>query len=49
MDAYSRICARLGQENEDTDVEIIINSLLSIQKELCFKMYEYGAKFGITK
>lgn len=48
LDAYARLCARLGVADEDEDVEMIINSLLSIQNELCMKMYEYGGKFGDT-
>ena len=46
LDAYERICTRLGQENEDSDCEIMINSLLEIQRTLCLKMYEYGKRFG---
>ena len=46
LDAYERICFRLGQENEDSDCEMMINSLLDIQKILCLKMYEYGKRFG---
>ena len=49
LDAYQRICSRLGDEEEDQDVEIIINSLLSIQRELAFQMYRYGAKFKNEK
>lgn len=43
--AYGRLCDRLGVPDEDPDIETIINSLLSIQRELCGKMYEYGTKF----
>lgn len=47
LDAYERLCERLGTgEEEDDDVEIIINSLLDIEKCLSMKMYEYGAIFG---
>lgn len=45
LDAYERICHRLG-EQEDADGEIMINSLLRIQKELCMKMFEYGRRFA---
>ena len=45
-DAYDRLCDRLGVVDEDDDVEIIIRSLENIQKEMCRKMYYYGAKFG---
>ena len=40
LDAYARICERLGVIDEDADVEIIINSLLAIQRKLCLKMYD---------
>lgn len=46
LDAYQRLCLRLGKENADEDVEIIIGAFFEIQRELCRKMYEYGAKFG---
>ena len=45
--AYQRLCKRLGTEDEDADVEVIIHSLMNIEKELCFRMYYYGAKFGL--
>lgn len=47
LDAYARLCHRLGSADEDKDVEIIITALLAIGKELSFRMYEYGAKFGM--
>lgn len=47
LDAYQRLCKRLGTEDEDADVEVIIHSLMNIEKELCFRMYYYGAKFGL--
>lgn len=46
LDAYQRLCKRLKATDSDRDVEIIIDSLLSIQQELCKKMYQYGAAFG---
>ena len=45
-EAYARLCERLGVVDEDKDVEIIIQSFECIQKEMCEKMYYYGAKFG---
>ena len=42
LEAYERLVARLGQTDEDQDVETIINSMLDIQRELCLKMFEYG-------
>ena len=46
QDAYGRLCERLGVQDEDTDVEIIIDSFLSICRETGYYMYHYGAVFG---
>lgn len=46
LEAYWRICARLGQDEEDADGEIMINSLLDIMKIVGLKMFEYGQQFG---
>lgn len=46
MNAYARLRDRLGVLDEDEDVETIISSLLSVQKELCIEMFSYGAKFS---
>lgn len=48
-DAYQRICTRLGTEEEDDDLEIIINAFMNIDREMCLRMYEYGAKFGMRE
>ena len=40
LEAYERVLERLGLEDEDKDVEIIINSLLAIQRRLCLEMFE---------
>ena len=40
--ANRRLCARLGQMDEDADVELIINNLLQINRILCLQMYDYG-------
>ena len=40
LNAYERLRDRLGVVNEADDVEIIIDSLLSIQRELCVKMFD---------
>lgn len=45
--AYHRLRARLGVTDEDADVEIIINSLMTIADILAFKMYHCGAQFGL--
>ena len=47
LDAYQRLCARLGVTDEDADVEIIIHSLMSIERYLCDRMYDYGAYFTL--
>ena len=41
-----RLCDRLGAENEDEDVESLINAFMNIQREMCIRMFEYGAKLG---
>lgn len=46
LNAYERLRERLGAVNSDPDAEIMIDSLLCIQRELCLKMYEYGVRFG---
>lgn len=46
MEAYQRICQRLGDKEEDEDVEIIINHFNTIIKHLCMKMFDYGYSFS---
>ena len=46
LDAYQRICRRLGGGEEDNDIEIIINNFNTITKHLCMKMYDYGCFFS---
>lgn len=46
-DAERRLEERLGVPMHDEDVECIISSLLDIQEELCYRMYYYGAKYGL--
>lgn len=43
--AYERLRKRLGVEEEDEDTEIIIGSMLEIQRLLCLKMFELGCKY----
>ena len=47
LEAYQRLCVRLGKRDTDEDVEIIIGAFFDIQRVLCEKMYYYGAKFGM--
>lgn len=46
LEAYDRLRQRLQVKNEDPDVEAIITAQQTIMKELCFRMYQYGAEFG---
>lgn len=46
LDAYARLCERLGADEEDADVEVIINSFDQITKILGLRMFDYGIKFG---
>ena len=45
LEAYRRIRDRLGVIDEDADVEIIIDALLDIQRELCLRMFEVSRVF----
>ena len=47
LDTYQRLCNRLGEKDDDADVEIIINNLMEIEKEMSRLMYRYGAMFGM--
>ena len=46
LEAYERLRERLGVLNEDDDVEIIINSLMEIQKEIAGRMFRLGKEMG---
>jgi len=45
LEAYQRLCHRLGVGDEDEDVEVIITNLNRIQRKTAYRMYYYGAKF----
>lgn len=45
--ANRRLCQRLGQIDEDPDVELIINNFMEINRILCLEMYRYGKKILI--
>ncbi len=47
LDAYERLCDRLGVVDEDKDVEVIICSLRKIEQKVSRKMFEYGMKFAL--
>lgn len=46
QEAYGRLLARLGEEDkgEDDDVELIIDSFITICHNISIKMYEYCEK-----
>ena len=44
--AYDRLLLRLGERDEDKDVEDIIGCMLSVQQELCCRMFRLGVYFG---
>lgn len=46
LDAYQRVCRRLGTAEEDADLEIIVNSLLAHGKELALAMFRCGVQYG---
>jgi hypothetical protein len=47
--AYDRLCNRLGVHDEDADLDVIVRSLEAIGKEIGYRMYKYGAQFGMRK
>ena len=46
QDAYDRLRERLGMPEEDEDVEIIIDSLMDIQRILAFEMFRCGVEYA---
>lgn len=46
LQAYQRICERLGVRDEDEDLEIIMRNMMEIEREVALRMYEYGVRFG---
>ena len=44
--AYARLCERLGADEEDDDVEIIINAMLDNERTVALKMFAYGVLYG---
>ena len=45
LDAYRRLCDRLGTGEDDDDVEIIFSAFLDNEKLLCLKMFRYGMEY----
>ncbi len=48
-EAYRRLRQRLNAGEYNPDVEIIYHAFSQIQEELCYRMYRYGAKFGLRE
>lgn len=46
LDAYERLRQRLGVRSEDDDCEVMINSLLDIQRRMSIAMFLKGYEFG---
>ena len=44
LKAYARVRDRLGVADEDEDIEVIIESLLAIQRILCVEMFDLAMK-----
>lgn len=44
MEAYRRLCDRLGVVGEDDDVEVIITAQRRIEREVAYHMFRYGAQ-----
>lgn len=42
--AYARLCQRLGVQDEDADVEIIVDALLNYGRISALEMFKYGRK-----
>ena len=42
QDAYAHLCERMGDVEEDPDVEVIIDSLLRYAKIIGLEMFKYG-------
>ena len=43
LDAYARLCRRLGTDEE---VEIIINAMLDNERTVALKMFEYVVRYA---
>ena len=48
LQAYAQLLARLKEQEEDSDVETIITSLLTISRILGKEMYRCGAEFALN-
>lgn len=46
LEAYQRVCTRLGSGEEDADLEIMVDSLLAHGKLLALEMFRCGVLYG---
>ena len=42
--AYERLCERLKTGAEDPDLDIMVNAMENIQKELCRRIFHYATE-----
>ena len=42
LDAYQRLLLRLNQQEDDSDLEDMVNSMLDYSRAAGLKMFEYG-------
>ena len=48
-EAYQRICTRLGNAEEDQDLEIMVNALLNHCRIIATEMFRYGRMYRIRE
>lgn len=48
-EAYQRVCIRLGNGEEDQDLEIMVNALLSHCRIIAAEMFRYGREYRIRE
>lgn len=46
LDAYMRLCDRLGVQDEDSDVEIMIRCFMNMEKRISHAMFVCGQRFS---
>ena len=46
LDAYVRLCDRLGVRDEDDDVEMIIRCFMDMERRISRAMFECGTRFS---
>ena len=46
LDAYERLCDRLGVRDEDDDVEIMINCFMDMEYRISRAMFECGVQLS---